>query len=394
VIGWVTKVTGWRLTPGPARRWGVRLTATIVVLALGACGKNADSGDGEAAGDPNAADSTAQAAAAGNVSLPVVGQAVRQGDLVLSVVTTAQVRSDGVAVLKSETTGPIVAVLARPGQRVAKGDALVRVDPRELDLAVEQQEAALEDAKLKLLDNIVGDSIVTGKAVTGERLRSAEIRAGLDRARAELEKAKLQRERATIVAPFDGVMDQVKVALGERLSQGQEIGTIVDLRNLRIEAAVLEHDLPYIKVGGEATITAAAVPDQAIRGRVAAILPLVDSATRAGRAVIRATGNGSLRPGMYADVRLEATRLPNRTIVPAAAVIERDGRPLVFVVKNGRAQWVYIFPGRTNGFETEVLADSTSGQIPVTPGDTVLIEGHLTLTHDAPVRLIAKQERR
>ena len=80
-------------------------------------------------------------------------------------------------------------------------------------------------------------------------------------------------------------------------------------------------------------------------------------------------------------------------MVPAAAIIERDGRPLVFVVKGGRAQWVYIFPGRTNGFETEVLPDSGSGQIPVGVGDTVLVEGHLTLTHDAPVKLIAKQER-
>ena len=368
----------------------VRLLLLLAVLTGGGCKKD----DAEAAGgDPNGADSTAQEAAGANVALPVVGQSVRKGDLVLSVVTTGQVRSDGIALLKSETAGPIIAVLVRPGQQVTRGQALIQVDPRELDLSVDQQQAALEDAKLKLLDNIVGDSIVTGKPVTGERLRSAEIRAGLDRAKAELEKAKLQRERATIVAPFDGVMDEVKVSVGERLSQGQEIGRVVDLRNLRIEAAVLEHDMPYIKIGGLATITAAAVPDKPIQGRVAAILPLVDSATRAGHAVIRATGNGALRPGMYADVRLEATRLPNRILVPAAAVIERDGRPLVFVVKNGRAQWVYIFPGRTNGFDTEVLADSASGQIPVAVGDTVLIEGHLTLTHDAPVRLVARQER-
>ncbi len=375
---------------GQAGGWFASLGfALVAALAASSC-KGKDGG--QAADDPNAADSTAQAAA-GSLTLPVVGQGVRQGDLVLSVVTTGQVRSDGVAVLKSETAGPITAVKVRPGQRVVSGEALVEVDPRELDLNVAQQQASLEDAKLKLLDLTVGDSIVTGKPVTGERLRNAELRAGLDRAKAELDRAKLQRERATIAAPFDGVVDDVKVSVGERLSQGQEVAKIVDLRNLRVEAQVLEHDLTYIKVGGEATITAAAVPDQPIRGRIAAILPIVDSATRAGRAVIRATGNGVLRPGMYADVRLEATRLPNRILVPAAAVIERDGRPLVFVVKSGRAQWVYIFPGRSNGFETEVLPDSASGQIPVAAGDTVLIEGHLTLTHDAPVRLIAKQER-
>ena len=95
------------------------------------------------------------------------------------------------------------------------------------------------------------------------------------------------------------------------------------------------------------------------------MLPLVDSTTRAGRAlVVVPSGNGTLRPGMYADVRLEATRLPGRILVPSRAVIERDGRPLVFVVKDGRAQWVYIMPGRTNGVETEVLPDSLLGPDP------------------------------
>src|SRR5690606_18429215 len=107
------------------------------------------------------------------------------------------------------------------------------------------------------------------------------------------------------------------------------------------------------------------------------------------------TGGGGplLRPGMYADVRLEATRLTNRTIVPHRAIIERDGRPLVFVVRDDRAQWVYIQPGRTNGFETEVLPDSVSGIIPLNRGDIVLIDGHVTLTHDARVRLLAREER-
>jgi HlyD family secretion protein len=90
---------------------------------------------------------------------------------------------------------------------------------------------------------------------------------------------------------------------------------------------------------------------------------------------------------MYADLRLEATRLPGRVLVPAGAVIERDGRPLVFVVKAGRAQWVYIIPGKSNGAETEVLPDSSTGAVPLAVGDTVLVEGHLTLTHDAPVRV-------
>ena len=167
---------------------------------------------------------------------------------------------------------------------------------------------------------------------------------------------------------------------------------MVDMGNLRIEAAVLEHDLPLIRVGGLATVTTAAAPSAPVTGRVSAVLPLVDSATRAGRALVRVEEQRLLRPGMYADVRLESTRLPDRIIVPAPSVIEREGRPLVFVVKNGRAQWTYVNPGRSNGVDTEILPDSSTGQIPVAVGDTVLVEGHLTLTHDAPVRVVPKVE--
>lgn len=373
-----------------ARRHGGK-GAIIIALVLGVACKGA-SGDDPAAADSTAADTTQAAGAP--LALPVVGQEVRKGDLVLSVVTTGQIRSEAMSLLKSETQGTIIAVLVRPGDRVKKGQPLIQVDPRPLDLAVQDAAAKLEEARLKLLDNTMPDSIVTGRAVTGERLRNAEIRSGIEGARVALEQRKYERERATITAPFNGVMDDIKVAVGERLTTGQEIGRVVDLDHLRIEAAVLEHDLPLIRVGGQARVTAAAAPDRAVIGTIAAILPIVDSTTRAGRAIIRAGGGGVLRPGMYADVQLEAARLPNRIIVPASAVIQRDGRPLVFVVKEGRAQWVYIFPGRSNGTETEVLPDSASGQIPLQPGDVVLIEGHLTLTHDAPVRVTAKAERK
>ena len=207
-----------------------------------------------------------------------------------------------------------------------------------------------------------------------------------------LDQAKLAREKATTFAPFDGMVDKVSIAAGERVTPGQDITTIVDVDHLRIEASVLEHDLPLIRIGGDALVSSAAARDKTVHGRVVAVLPLVDSTTRAGRAYIRAPGNGVLRPGMYADIRIEATRLTNRRVVPARAVIERDGRPLVFVVKNARAQWTYVRPGRSNGIETEILADTTTGQIPVKPGDKVITEGHLTLTHDAPVRVIEKRE--
>jgi len=370
----------------------------LLLSSLSACAGKAADDAAEAGAGAEGTEETAGGSAP--VVLPVVGEEVRVGDLVISVLTTGQVRSMATANLRIENAGTIAEVLVRPGQAVRKGEVLVRLDSVPFDIAVREAEAALADAELKLLDYIIPDSIGTGRMPTGDRLRNAEIRAGLPAARARLDKAMLDRERAEVVAPFDGTIDQVKVSPGERATAGQEIGMIVDLANLRVEASVLEHDLAFIRTGGEATITTSAAPGQPVPGRIAAILPLVDSTTRAGRAIIhvRNPGLGTargplLRPGMYADVRLEATRLTGRTVVHARAIIERDGRPLVFVVRDGRAQWTYVQIGRSNGFETEIVADSVSGIIPLSRGDVVLIDGHVTLTHDAQVRLIARAER-
>jgi RND family efflux transporter MFP subunit len=327
------------------------------------------------------------------VSLPVVVSDVEDGDLVLSINATGQVRSEAEGRIRTEVAGTVSRVLVRPGERVRSGQALVELDARPFAIDLAEAEVALKQAEQQYQDLYRPDSAATGVMPSQQRLDAFVIRSGLAAARVRLDRAQLARERSTVFAPFAGTIDRVSTVVGDRVNAGQELGFLVDLNNLRIEAAVLEHDLPLIRVGGEAVISSAAMPGQAITGRVAAVLPMVDSTTRAGRAFVRASGNSRLRPGMYADVRLEAQRLTGRRLVPARAIIERDGRPLVFVVKDGRAQWTYVQPGRTNGQQTEILPDSTSGIIPVNPGDRVIIEGHLTLTHDAPVRAVAARER-
>jgi multidrug efflux pump subunit AcrA (membrane-fusion protein) len=365
--------------------WAVKLSACLVLLA--GCGKGSAS-----SGSDSTATEADTVAAPSSLSLPVVGEEVRKGDLVLTVSTTGQIRSEAVVPIKLEATGVVTDVLARAGDRVKKGQVILKLDPRPFDLAVVEAEAALKEAQLRLLDNTLPDSLVSGKAVTGERLRNAEVRSGVEAARARLDRAKYERERATIAAPFDGTLDELRISAGERVNAGQELGKLGGPRqpaHRRRCAGARSPPHPArwrgIDHDGRLARPAGTRPnrDRAAAGR---------QRHPRGRALIRVQGNGVLRPGMYADVRLEATRLTGRIVVPARAVIERDNRPLVFVVRDGRAQWTYIQPGRTNGLETEVLPDSTTGQIPLNPGDMVLVEGHLTLTHDAPVRVVPRAE--
>lgn len=372
-------------------RWA-SLCCCVVGLVT-ACGKGAEAtADSTTSANANGAPGADDAAPASQLALPVTAEEARDGDLVLRVNTTGQIRSDAAIKMRSEVAGTVLDVLVRPGARVTNGQVLVRLDPYPFDLAVREAQATADESEQKFLESFIPESLVTGVGPTPEQRKALMNRAGLTGARLRLERTRFELTRAVIKSPVDGMIDIVDVAPGERVSGGQLLLNVVDTRNLRIEAQVLEHDLPLIRVGGEAMIQSAGAPGKAIRGRIDAVLPIVDSMTRAGRAIVRVTGDGTLRPGMYADVQLEAARLPNRRLVPARAIIERDGRPLVFVVKDGRAQWTYILPGRSNGVDTEVLPDSVTGIIPVNPGDQVIVEGHLTLTHDAPVRVQAPPE--
>jgi HlyD family secretion protein len=364
------------------------VVALLLIAAATGC-KKADGSETDSAGAST--DSSAvptDAAPTTTLALPVAAVAVRDGDLVLTVSTTGQVASDEVSALRSEVAGTVEKVLVRAGDRVRRGQTLITFDPRPLDINVKDAEAGLDRAMQTFRESYYPDSVVTGRVPSEEQRRTAMIRAGVPSAQVALDRAKLEREKATVVSPFNGLVDQVMVAPGMRVGTGELLTRVVNLGALRVDAQVLEHDLPLIREGGQAIVTSAAAGNRPIVGRIAAVLPIVDTTTRSGRAFVRIPTGSPLRPGMYADIRLEASRLTNRRLVPTRAIIQRDNRPLVFVVKNGRAQWVYINPGRSNGLETEVLPDSGTGLIPVEVGDEVIVEGHLTLTHDAPVRVV------
>jgi membrane fusion protein, multidrug efflux system len=366
----------------------ILLAALLLSLTASGC-KKADGTEADSTGASS--DSTAaptDAAPTAALALPVAAVAVRDGDLVLTVSTTGQVASDEISALRSEVAGTLTKVLVRPGDRVRRGQVLMNFDTRPLDINVMDMEASLARAMQTFRESYYPDSVVTGRVPTEEQRRTAMIRAGVPSAQVALDRAKYEREKATVISPFDGLVDQVMVAVGMRVTSGELLTRVVNLAALRVDAQVLEHDLPLIREGGQAVVTSAAAGNRAIIGRIAAVLPIVDTTTRSGRAFVRIPAGSPLRPGMYADVKLEASRLTNRRLVPTRAIIQRDNRPLVFVVKNGRAQWVYINPGRSNGIDTEVLPDSGTGLIPVEVGDDVIVEGHLTLTHDAPVRVV------
>jgi multidrug efflux pump subunit AcrA (membrane-fusion protein) len=104
--------------------------------------------------------------------------------------------------------------------------------------------------------------------------------------------------------------------------------------------------------------------------------------------------DGRIKPGMYAEVALDAEALPDRILVPREAVLERgEGRrrTMLFVYeegpRGGLAKWRYVNPGRENDTHVEILREGPE-QGMVEPGEIVLVDGHHYLGHDTSIRLV------
>jgi RND family efflux transporter MFP subunit len=173
--------------------------------------------------------------------------------------------------------------------------------------------------------------------------------------------------------------------------------TVVQLDPIKVEVQVLEAELGYLEEGRRAQVSFAAFPGQTFEGRIESINPLVDPEQRTGRVtVLLPNRDGRIKPGMYAEVALDAESFPDRILVPRSAILERgEGtrRNMLFVYEGdedqGLAKWRYVQTGYESDRLVEILP-SEEGE--VAAGEVVLVDGHHYLAHDTPVRLVENPE--
>jgi HlyD family secretion protein len=320
------------------------------------------------------------------VSIAVEGADVVRDTLVLSVTASGQAEAWRRARLSAEVAGRIDRVPVTEAERVGAGAVLLALDPVDKQLAVEEAEAVRREAEAQYREQLLFDDDLP-EDVRRERESAARLKSGLDRADIQLRKARLDLERTRVRAPFPGRVASVDVVPGQRVGQGTELMTIVDLDPIKVQVQVLEGELAHLAPGGRAEIRFSAFPDEVFEGTIETINPLVEQETRTAKVTVLVPNpEGRILPGMYARVRLEAERIADRILVPRSAILERDRRTMLFVAEDGRAKWRYVTTGLENDELVEIVENPETDM--VEPGEVVLTAGHFTLTHDASIRLV------
>ncbi|HKK70197.1 MAG TPA: efflux RND transporter periplasmic adaptor subunit [Candidatus Krumholzibacteria bacterium] len=343
-------------------------------------------------------------------------------DLVVPVVAEGAVRARHAAEIKFELAGRITRVLVEEGQRVRRGQRLATLDDREYQVALEEARSnrlqalgqiAVEeqgigstpeargelDEQLAELDRLQRQGKITQQerrtreielgvdAVRRGAFRREllEVRSGLASARAAEQRAELNLERTVLRAPFDGVVRGLELAQGERVQVGQTLCRVIDDVELEAEVGVLEADLKGLDEGRPVLVTIPAL-DETVPAEVDVISPEIDPESRTCSVLMRLRSeDGRIKPGMFVRASIAGTIHPNTLVVPSEAILTRDGRPLVFRVEDDRAKWVYVEIGRRNDHAVEIARVLQGGAIE--PGTLVVVDNHLTLTHDAKIRV-------
>jgi len=307
-------------------------------------------------------------------------------------------------VVSSEVEGRVERVLCEVGDSVARGQPLVQVAPRELELGLEQQRGALEQVRAQLG---LGD----GSEDLGDPNQAAEVRRAAaqlqdaqqkyERARSLFEeglvargdydeassrfeaaraahemalqevenlRAELRQRRAGVAlaekklgdtlirAPFAGQVSRRSVAPGQYLRLQTPVVSIVSIDPLRVRLQVPEKVAGWIEVGQPVEVAVEAYPDQRFSGEVARISPAVDRETRSLEVeALLANPDGRLKPGFFAKATIASKRVEQVLLVPNEAVRYVFGVYKVFAVQDRTLDEREVTLGERTGDQVEVV---------------------------------------
>ncbi len=363
--------------------------------------------------------------------LPVKVAKAVVGDLVMTLKSPGEAYTEKRVAMKAEVGGDVKNLYASEGRHVREGDLLVELDDREYRLNLERLEAqrlrylselflerqfsvAEEPPSASLVDKLakaqsaydrVAEGFKSGVASQAdlEKAQAAlelalieagrkkdEVQAatkGLTQAEVDVQIARLALEKTRIRAPFAGIITDIKLSPKERLEAGRELFTLVDISRIKVKAKVLESEVGKVVAGREVDLRFSAFPGRTFRGRIEAVSPVINAEDKTcGVYVAMDNPSEEIKPGMHAEVEFPTEIFTGRLLVPQLAILVRGGRKLVFAVEGDIAKWRYIEVGLENERFAEVLPGKEPGW-GVQAGDTVIVEGHITLAHDTRVSI-------
>lgn len=272
----------------------------------------------------------------------------------------------------AQISGRVVAVNFDVGDRVRKGQVIVRIDPAEVNQAyaasqaqVAQAEATLRNAKAQFdrTEMLVQQKFMSAAAMDKAQADYQAAKAQLAVAQAGGGQAAATRSYATVLAPYSGVVSARLVELGEMAVPGKPLMSGFDPGELRVTASMPQRELDMVRKRASASVEFPALGARVPAGKMS-ILPAADAQTHTTQVRLELPpGMAGLYPGMFARVHFAVGRM-KKLLIPSTAVARRSEVAGAYVVaENGEIRYRQLRLGESVGdAEVEVLAGLLPGE--------------------------------
>ncbi len=308
------------------------ITAGLITLLIAACG-------GESSDNNNVSD--------GPQAVPVEVMIVQRGDVSRYVDAVGTVEALYDADISAETSGQLLSIASDVGSWVFSGDAVVILDDEtqmlqldickaQLDIAEAAHEKAVKD--LVRIEDLYASHDISESEFELTRLMAKSAKGELDLALASHALGLKVLDDTRISAPFDGEITAVYVDPGEMVALGQIVFTIVRTDTIEINVEVSVEDALSLWPGMDADIRSRSIPDTVFYGILHSVSVKASEVTkRYPVRVLVPNECGTLLPGMHTEIRIITGSISDAIIVPLDAILNRNGKRVVFVVENGVA---------------------------------------------------------
>jgi HlyD family secretion protein len=345
--------------------------------------------------------------------LTVQTEKIQHRTITQLVSATGKIQPEVQVKINAEVSGEIISLPVREGQRVAKGQLLVRIKPDAYQAGVEQGQASMNmaeanlrkaDADYKRAQDLYKKKLISDSDLELSKASYEGAKASSDQAAAALKQAKDTFSKTTIYSPMDGVVSQLISELGERVSgstftQGTQIMTIADLSRMEARVDVGENDVVLVTVGDTAKVEVDSYPDRKFIGTVTQI---ANTATSRGlgtqdevtnfqvRIRVIPPPGVNFRPGMSMASDIETETHGNVMAVPIQSVTVRTPKEemkvdapkegeaqldvnkakkkeedkleeVIFVIADGKAKTVTVKRGLSDDAYVEVKGEKLEG---------------------------------
>jgi len=303
------------------------------------------------------------------------------------------------AAVASKGTGTLVFLAVDEGDRVKKGQLIARLDDSDVAASLRRArenlrvaEADLDDAKINFerMQKLVGTRAIAQANYDAADARYKRVLATIEAAKFAVQEAAVAVENTRIIAPFDGTVLKKNADVGEivaplagAVSSRAAVVTIADMSSLEVDADVSEANITRVSANQNCEITLDAYPQQRYPGYVSNIVPTADRAKATVMVKIRFKQyDQRVLPEMGAKITFlvvgasaDATNVKPVLTVPAAAVATRDGRQVVFQIKEDRAVEVPVTTGRKLGNAIEITGGLKEGDKVISKADEQVQNG-------------------